>query len=78
MSAYISVEETAKKWNLSQRRVQDLCRMGKVPEARRFGTNWMIPADALRPADGRSKASRKDGAAWPGTSRCPERVLFWT
>ena len=76
MSAYISVEETAKKWNLSQRRVQDLCRMGKVPEARRFGTNWMIPADALRPADGRSKASRKDGGGLAWHQPLPRKSPF--
>lgn len=32
--------------------------MGKVPGAARFGTNWMIPADAKRPLDGRSKAGK--------------------
>ena len=66
MPAYISVEEAAEKWNLSQRRVQDLCRTGKVPEAKRFGTNWMIPAAAARPADGRSKGAKaaKAGENW--------------
>lgn len=52
---YIKVNEAAEKWNISVRRAQDLCRMGKIPGARRFGTNWMIPADAERPPDGRKK-----------------------
>lgn len=55
MMDYIKVAEAAKKWNISVRRAQDLCRMGKVPGAVRFGTNWMIPADAEKPKDGRVK-----------------------
>lgn len=54
---YMKIQEAADRWGLSVRRVQDLCKMGKVPGAKRFGTNWMVPADALRPADGRSKKS---------------------
>lgn len=55
---YIKADEAAAKWNISVRRVQDLCRMGKIPAAKRFGTNWMIPVDAERPLDGRSKAGK--------------------
>lgn len=55
---YIKAEEAAAKWNISVRRTQDLCRMGKIPGAKRFGTNWMIPAGAERPMDGRSRASK--------------------
>lgn len=55
---YIKAEEAAAKWNLSVRRTQDLCRLGRIPGAKRFGTNWMIPSDAERPLDGRSKVAR--------------------
>lgn len=55
---YIKIEEAAEKWGLSIRRAQDLCKMGKVHGAKRFGTNWMVPAGALRPIDGRSKAGK--------------------
>lgn len=55
---YMKIKEAAAKWNISVRRAQDLCRMGKIPGAMRFGTNWMIPADAKRPLDGRSRAGR--------------------
>lgn len=54
----ISVQQAAEKWQLSVRSVQNLCRQGKVQGAERFGTNWMIPANAPRPADGRSKVAR--------------------
>lgn len=55
---YIKIEEAAQKWGLSIRRVQDLCKLGKIPGVKRFGTNWMIPVNAVRPLDGRSKVGK--------------------
>lgn len=55
----MSAQEAAKQWNISLRRVQDYCRKGKVPGAQRFGTNWMIPSDAQKPTDGRTKAAKQ-------------------
>lgn len=55
----ITVQQAAEKWELSARTVQNLCKQGKVQGAERFGTNWMIPANAPRPVDGRSKAARE-------------------
>jgi len=55
----ITAQEAAEKWNISLRRVQDYCKKGRIPGAERFGINWMIPADATRPADGRTKVGRK-------------------
>ena len=62
---YLKVSEAAEKWNMSQRRVQDLCRLNLIPGVQRWGRDWMIPADAQRPPDGRSKAGKaaKEGAA---------------
>ncbi len=56
---YIKIEEAAAKWGLSIRRVQDLCKLGRVSGAKRFGTNWMVPSNATRPLDGRSKAGKE-------------------
>ncbi len=55
---FIKIEEAAAKWGLSVRRVQDLCRSGRIFGAKKFGTNWMVPFDAARPVDGRSKEGR--------------------
>lgn len=52
---YLKVPQVADKWNMSQRRIQDLCRLGKIPGAQRWGRDWMIPADAPRPQDGRKR-----------------------
>lgn len=50
---YISVREAAENWGISERRVQQLCEQGRVPDAHRFGHNWMIPDDAEKPVDPR-------------------------
>ena len=57
---YLKIEEVAKKWNISTRRVQALCSADKIPGAIRLGRDWMIPHDAVRPTDGRTKAGRKE------------------
>lgn len=55
---YFKIGEIAKKWDISIRRVQLLCAEGKIDGAVRFGRSWMIPKDAKKPVDGRTKAGR--------------------
>ncbi len=57
---YLKIEDIANKWSLSTRRVQVLCSQGKIEGAIRFGRDWMIPQNAVRPIDGRTKLGRKD------------------
>ena len=52
---YITAAQAAEKWDLTARRVQDLCRGNQIHGAVRWGRDWMIPADAHRPADRRRK-----------------------
>lgn len=65
---YIKIEQAANKWGVSIRRAQDLCKLGRVPGAKRFGTNWLVPKDAVRPLDGRSKMG-KDAKQNPAAYR---------
>lgn len=46
---YISVAETAKKWNMSERSVRNYCALGKIPDAFLTGKTWNIPEDAVKP-----------------------------
>lgn len=55
---YITIKEAAEKWNLSVRRVQDICKENLVPGVKRFGHSWAIPADAKKPQDGRIKTGK--------------------
>ena len=46
---YISVEDAAKKWNLSERSVRNYCAIGKIPNAVLAGKTWQISEDAEKP-----------------------------
>ena len=54
---YIKVSEAAAKWGLSARRVRVLCAEGRIGGVVRKGNLYMIPADALRPTDGRQRTA---------------------
>lgn len=59
MLEYISVSETAKKWGISERRVQKLCEESRIPGIAKFSYMWLIPKDAEKPTDGRKKENQK-------------------
>ena len=39
---YMTIKETAEKWNLSVRRVQTICNEGMIDGAMKFGNIWAI------------------------------------
>ncbi|MBQ6505206.1 MAG: AAA family ATPase [Flexilinea sp.] len=43
---YLSISDAEKKWNISRRRLQQLCKSGAVNGARKEGRSWLIPEDA--------------------------------
>ena len=47
--SYLSVAETAKKWNISERSVRNYCAHGRVPGAFLTGKTWNIPENAEKP-----------------------------
>lgn len=49
MKDYISVVEAAALWGVSKRRVQVLCKEGRVPGAKMVGNIWIIPNDTDKP-----------------------------
>lgn len=53
---YITTQEAAEKWGISKRRVQILCRQGRIEGAIRMGVFWVIPKETTKPVDGRKKA----------------------
>lgn len=52
---YMKVSEAAEKWGISARRVRILCQENRIEGIIRKGNLYMIPADAKKPKDGRSK-----------------------
>ena len=60
MDGYVTVNEMAKRWNVSVRQVQLLCQNGKIEGASRFGNAWAIPKDTPKPTrTGKLKPGRK-------------------
>ena len=52
---YMTALEISKKWNISSRRVGVLCTEGRITGAVKKGKMWLIPQDAIKPADARRK-----------------------
>ena len=48
MTGYIRADEIAKQWDMSVRRVQFLCKNGRIDGAVKFGTTWAIPENTPR------------------------------
>ncbi len=71
---FLSVKETAERWQVSERYVQQRCTQGRVEGACKFGAAWMIPEDAPRPADRRRHdAPAANAAPAPPEEHAPRR-----
>lgn len=53
MNGYLTVQETAEKWEITQRQVQILCKNNRIDGAIRLSRIWLIPEDAKKPTYGR-------------------------
>jgi len=58
LMTYLSIAQTADRWGISPRRIQILCREGRVSGAVRIGHSWAIPDDEPKPADARIKSGK--------------------
>ena len=60
MNGYVTASELAKKWGITERQVQSLCKSGKIEGATKFGPAWAIPEGAVKPTrTGTLKPGRK-------------------
>ena len=55
---WITPLQASEKWGITERQVQSLCSQGKIPGVVRLSKVWLIPRDAPRPIDRRTKAAR--------------------
>ena len=55
---YLSVAETAKKWDISERSVRNYCAHGRVPGAFLTGKPWNVPEDATKPLRANQKENK--------------------
>ncbi len=56
---YITASQAAKKWGISQRRVQVLCAEGRIGGVFKLGEAWAIPAGTDKPTDSRYKVKEE-------------------
>lgn len=55
---YITIKELSEKWGVTPRRVNYYCAGGRIPGAVKMAGVWLIPKDAEKPMDGRTKQGR--------------------
>ena len=56
----MTASQAAKKWQITQRRVQILCVNGRIKGAFKLGETWAMPADTQKPMDARKKENKTD------------------
>lgn len=55
---YMTLKEASKKWGISSRQTNYYCVDGRIPGAVKMATIWLIPKNAVKPVDGRTKQGR--------------------
>ncbi|CDB43651.1 dNA (Cytosine-5-)-methyltransferase [Firmicutes bacterium CAG:240] len=55
---YITIQDAAERWGISERRIQVLCSEGRLKGAVKFGRQWAIPSDTNKPDDARIKSGK--------------------
>ena len=56
---WITPKEAGNKWGIKARQVQSMCAKGKIIGVVRLGHVWLIPKDAPKPIDGRTRNGRR-------------------
>ncbi len=54
MQGFITPNEVAKKWNITPRQVQILCKSNRIPGAVQISRIWLIPENAEKPTKARA------------------------
>lgn len=57
---YLTTLEMSKKWGISARRIALLCEQGRITGATKKGKTWLIPKEAVKPADKRKINHKAD------------------
>ena len=54
----MTLKEAAEKWGVTPRRVNYYCAGGRIPGAVKMAGVWLIPRNAEKPIDGRTKQGK--------------------
>ena len=55
MNGYMTVDEAAKKWDVTERQVQIWCKDERIEGATKLVRIWLIPENAKKPTADRRK-----------------------
>ncbi len=55
---YMTLKEASEKWGITPRRVNYYCAGNRIPGAVKVAGVWLIPKDAEKPVDGRTKQGK--------------------
>ena len=55
---YMTLKEAAEKWGVTPRRVNFYGAAGRIPGAVKMAGVWLIPKNAEKPIDGRTKQGK--------------------
>ena len=56
---YMTLKEASEKWGVTPRRVNYYCAGGRIHGAVKMATIWLIPKDAEKPGDMRTKQGKE-------------------
>ena len=56
---YMTLKEAGEKWGISARQINYYCSAGRIPGAVKMATLWLIPKDAKKPIDGRTRQGKE-------------------
>ena len=71
LKGYLSIQETAKRWGISVRWVNQYIPEGRVPGCERFGRSWAVPEKAVKPK------KQKPDVKKPERINYPAKALFF-
>ena len=57
---YSTVKEAGEKWGVTGRMVTHYCVAGRIKGAVKKGNLWLVPVEADKPVDGRSKEGKNE------------------
>ena len=55
---YMTLKEASEKWGVSIRQINYYCAGGRIPGAVKMAGVWLVPKDADKPIDGRTKQGK--------------------
>lgn len=57
---YMTLREASEKWGISTRQINYYCTEDRIPGAVKMAGVWLIPKEAEKPIDGRTKQGKAE------------------